>query len=565
MNLKIFLVFVLTCVLGAIAQPYAVLKMGMSVDLTVGAMLLLALVARGAATPHTYNALQTAVGVGQAQGFMVVILAAYYLIATMQGNPALGLRLETWQVSIWMLIIGSLGILTSALTRNAILRDKSLPWPTGRAAVQVIKTLTAEDGQTEARLQGRVLMVAGGGSGLVAVCRDALGWHLSAPIRSTLMLSLGADMLTGVGFGLLLPLAVGLSSFLGVIFLWNFGHDVALLAAQASGDVVKYKELLAADKPVFKYVVQWMMWPATAMMLGGALASVGRGLLQPHEEAKGEAASRANEAVNNRLVWGGFVLASVALMVIMASWFSIPWWGTALGIGIQPLFVVAGTRVLATTGNGPVSLFANAAQFLYGLVRPEEMRANLAQSHITADTQATGEGSGAAFWVAQRIGGSFAHLLAIQFLALPIGAIIVPLAFQAMVDTYGIGFEQGQLSAPTGLKIASVAIVMAKGVSALPAGALAWSAIALVFGVGCELLAPRFRWLPNTAAFGFALILPTTLSLGLATGSIAAAVWRHFKPETHAKFCDVTGAGILAGESLVGGVLIPALAVLGLL
>jgi hypothetical protein len=252
-------------------------------------------------------------------------------------------------------------------------------------------------------------------------------------------------------------------------------------------------------------------------------------------------------------------------MIIMASWFSIPWWGTALGIIIQPLFIVAGTRVLATTGNGPVSPFANAAQFLYGLIRPEEMRANLAQAHITADAQATGEGNNAAFWVAQRIGGSFANLLAVQLLVLPIGAIIVPLAFQAMVDTYGIGFDDGQLNAPTGLKIASVAIVMTKGLSALPAGALAWSAIALVFGVTCELLAPRFRWLPSTAAFGFALILPPTLTLGLATGSIASAIWGRFKPEAHAKFCDVTGAGILAGESMVGGVLIPLLAVLGLL
>ena len=49
--------------------------------------------------------------------------------------------------------------------------------------------------------------------------------------------------------------------------------------------------------------------------------------------------------------------------------------------------------------------------------------------------------------------------------------------------SYGIGLETGQLSAPTALKIAAMAIVMEQGASALPHGAVQASIVGAVIGI----------------------------------------------------------------------------------
>ncbi len=131
---------------------------------------------------------------------------------------------------------------------------------------------------------------------------------------------------------------------------------------------------------------------------------------------------------------------------------------------------------------------------------------------------------------------------------------------------------------------------MEKGISALPHGALTASIVAIFIGVAFELLLSvlvrkrdektnkivvvtdasgrpkqRFWWVPIPSAFGFALILPPSLTLGMAVGSVAAAVWHRFsnaEKGSYALFGEPLAAGFVAGEAIVGAILLPALAVL---
>ena len=152
-----------------------------------------------------------------------------------------------------------------------------------------------------------------------------------------------------------------------------------------------------------------------------------------------------------------------------------------------------------------------------------------------------------------------------------------PLMFTVLQKSYGIGLEPGQLAAPTGLKIATLAIVMEKGLHYLPHGALRASLIAIVLGVVLELLLAfkkrdaqgnlvnRFWWVPIPSAFGFALILPGALNLGTAFGSMISALWRKFSPKEGGSF-DLYAAplasGLVAGEAIIGAILVPMLALL---
>ena len=124
-----------------------------------------------------------------------------------------------------------------------------------------------------------------------------------------------------------------------------------------------------------------------------------------------------------------------------------------------------------------------------------------------------------------------------QLVGVVIGAMSVAIMFPLLVHKYGIG-GSGQLSAPTGLKLANVAVLINKGLSAFPRGALQASVIALIAGVVMEFLREIrvneraiFFWLPSASAIGFGLILPPSISIMLGLGAIFSYAWAKYSPE----------------------------------
>jgi uncharacterized oligopeptide transporter (OPT) family protein len=606
---RFLLVSLLLCAVATAATPFAVLKLGMGVDMSTAGMFIIAAMFAKITRDRKdlaiqLNLVQTMIGVVQGMGFMVVILAAFYLLPTMTGRPELALNLSWWQTALWIYFSAGLGVFMGVLPRRMVLDDPSLPWPTGVATVSVAETLT-DPAATEATAQRRKVLVVGTGvGGLVAFLRDGIGIIPSLVGNSLLGIVLSLDFI-GIGFGMLLPLSVGLSGLIGVWLISAFGDHVAMYAALNgaapgnwsacvsavghgdTGDFVTKScghaaDYIAATKnggSHFKFLVQWMMWPATSMMLTAAITGALLPMVKSAFSKKGRVvavASLADEHVPLWAVGGMIALNTAGLVVIQDLWLQIPWYDVLLSVAVQPILIIGGLRIMAITGTGPVSLFGNAMQFLYGLARPGMLKVNLAMAQVAADAQASSESTAGSFWVARRLGGRFKDLLIAQVIVLPIGAVLTPIFFKVMVDTYGIGFGPGQLTAPTALKIASLALVMEKGSSGLPHGALTAALVAAVIGIGLEVLlclrrkdasgveVPRFPWLPVPSAVGFAMILPPSLTVAMAFGSVVSAIWRVFSTKqdgSYAMFAAPLASGFLAGESIVGGVLLPLLQV----
>lgn len=635
---RLLLLGAFLCAIAAAATPYVTLKLGMSVDLTLGGMFLTAwLLGRYAADNKQLgvqlNIIQTMITVVAGIGFMVVILAAFYYIQNVFGRDV-DFHPERWQMILWLAVSAVLGVFMGVWPRRMILNDRTLPWPTGKVTLSVAQTLTDPEATETVRRRRNVLTMSTAAAGFLTFLKDGLGVITPMVGNGALKMSFGLE-LAAFGIGMYLPLAVGLSGLLGVWFINSFGETVAQLAAlsgtapqhwgqcyKAIGEVAA---LTGAEKDAvlgyltancgsameyvegtshFKLLIQWMMWPATAMMIAAALTSVALPLVMPRvrnllarwkkedkgvregdspqpEEPDGKATEEELDKADEHIpLWWTVTgtVASAALLIWMTSaWFSMPWQEALLAVAIQPVLIIAGLRVLATTGSGPVSLMANATQFLFGLLWPAQVKNNLAAAYVSANPQASSEAAVPAFWVAQRLGGRFRTLVIAMLVMIPIGAILTPFVFDLMVKTYGIGTGPGQLTAPTGLKIASLALVMEKGVKALPHGALTASVAAIFIGVLFELLRAvekddgrgnrkqRFWWVPVPAAFGFALILPPSLTLGLAFGSVAAAVWRKLSPAKTGScelYSDPLAAGLVAGEAIVGAILLPLLAIL---
>ncbi len=615
LNARSVLLGCLLCAVAAAATPYVTLKLGQSVDLTMGGMFLAAFVlgkrVKGKELAVQLNIIQTMIGVVSGIAFMVVILAAFFYIKTVFGRD-IGFHPTPWQMFVWLLVSANLGVFMGIVPRSSILRDRTLPWPGSKATLAIAQTLTDPDATESTKARREVLTTTTGVAGFLTFLRDGLGVITPIVGNAALNMSLGLE-LAAIGLGMLVPLSVGLSGLLGTWIVATFGERVArysALSGVAEADLGRCLSTLdgldglsGAEKDAaisfltqscgkavefshahshFKYVVQWMMWPATAMMIAAAITSVMIPVVQNVLSRKDEPAepafvSRADEEIPAWWTLTGIGVSVTLLVWLTTTWFGMPWAEVLLAVAIQPLLIVAGLRVLGITGSGPVSLMANATQFLFGLLWPAQIRANLSAAYISANPQSASENVVPSFWVAQRLGGRFRTLVIAQLIVIPIGALLTPLMFNMLQHTYGIGLNPGQLSAPTGLKIATLAIVMERGLGYLPHGALLASKIAIAVGIAFELLlavrkktesgdeVSRFWFVPIPAALGFALILPPALNIALALGAVIAAVWRKASPAhggSYEAYAAPLASGMIAGEAVVGSILLPALAML---
>ena len=605
---RLILLGVVISALTAAACPYASLKLGMSVDLSMGGMFVVAMWLGRYAKDRgqlavQMNIIQTMAGAVGGLGFAVVALAAFHYIQNVFDRGDVGFHPAWWQMALFLWVSANLGIFVGAWPRRMILSDKTLPWAPAKAALTVAQTMTAEGSAEKNRIRRAMLVVSTLLAGFLTFLRDGLGVIPSVVGNAALKISMSAEFIA-IGFGLLLPLSVGLSGLLGVWFIAAFGETVAKLSALVGAAPEQWEQcrttlntiggLADADKTAalaflgancgdgakfadskdhFSYMVKWFMWPATAMMLTSALTSVAISMLRkPAEKKAGEnvPSNLADEYISGWWIVGGTIICSAALTWIACHHLGMSWQQAVAAILMQGILMIAGLRVLGVTGQGPVSLLANATQFFYGLIWPGQIRGNLQAALISAAPEAVSETSIPSFWVAQRLGGKFRTLIVAQLIVVPIGALLTPIMCNILESTYGIGLKEGQLSAPTGLKIAALAIVMEKGISALPHGALVASIVGAGVGILFEILlslrkkngTQRFPWIPVASALGFALILPPSLSIGTAIGCVIAATWRKFSPEEGGSFKNLGEAlasGLIAGEAIIGSIALPAL------
>ena len=131
--------------------------------------------------------------------------------------------------------------------------------------------------------------------------------------------------------------------------------------------------------------------------------------------------------------------------------------------------------------------------------------------------------------------------------------------YPLLVRRYGLG--TAGLSAPTGVKLANMAVLLSQGFGALPHHAMEATIVAAVIGIVIAIVQNKFHvpWIPSTAAFGFALILPGTLNIPMGLGGIAGWIWQKRSPASYDKYCITVASGFIAGEALLGGLILPAL------
>lgn len=554
------------------SYPFVVLKLGMGPDLSMvsaflGAIFLniIAAKTRGQ-NKWQNNIIQTMSGSAAATAFMCVIMAAFSYLSSNWGINV-GFNPQWWQILLWLTCSGSIGVLFIARFRKFFLDNPRMIFAGGIASAVVIQTLDSPKDSTaaEARdvsLKTRSLGVFGVAGALIALFRDGFNWLGEFTLNKGFRVGIGFDALS-FGTGMLIPVNVGISYILGALILWLGGDSI-----------IQYAGMDAARLGQYRAAMLWFMWPATAFMITATMTSLLINIYKNRKKAAiktagAETTSAAEKDIPLSVtIWGTIVLGGL-LAVIQYANFGVSPVKTITAVVFQLVLILAGVWALGETNFGPVSLMANAVQFLFGLIWRHDIKGNLIAAGMAGDGNSQAEQTIQTFKTGRILGSTPWALTVAQLIGVIIGALSVAIMFPLLVQKYGIG-GSGTLSAPTGLKLANVAVLINEGLSAFPKGALAASVIALVSGVALEFLREVrvqeraiFFWLPSASAVGFGLILPPSISIMMGLGAVFAYVWSKYSKESFDRYRTTVAAGLVVGEAVIAGLVLPVLAALG--
>jgi uncharacterized oligopeptide transporter (OPT) family protein len=162
------------------------------------------------------------------------------------------------------------------------------------------------------------------------------------------------------------------------------------------------------------------------------------------------------------------------------------------------------------------------------------------------------------------LGGNPRRQTIAQFFGVLGGSIVSVPAYLFVVQRNPEQLGSAALPAPAAKVWAGVAELLAKGIEALPAGAL-W---AIAFGAAAgavltllEEFAPeRLRpWIPSPTGLGIAGVIPAFNSISMFVGALLAWLFAKASPRAAEAYTIPVSSGLIAGESLVGVAIILAI------
>lgn len=583
----------------ALSYPYVVLKLGLGFNASLlaaflGAVFLHMTAARTRGNNRLMNnIIQTAGTSATATAFMCVIAAAFDYLG--QNRSAdVDVAISPLHMFLWLVCSGCIGVLFIPVFRRYFLNDPNMVFADGVAAAETIHVLDSREDETRSRL--RLLGISALLSGITSFLVNGL--KLLPPLFFIRRFQIGIEWsLLSFGTGLLIGPRVALSVGLGTVIIALAGPTIvardgveivnsgiargdvvtcdSFVGTQASAEQATFVkercgalgDYLAGDD--FGIVLLWTMWPATALILAAGLTAVAlqwRSIVGMFRALSSRGPAVARDDVSFRTTAIGVGVLAIILAFVQNLYFGMSYLQTFVAVLVELPLMLIGVRVLGATNFGPVSVTANSLQVIFAAIWPQNIANNLVAAGIAGDGNSQAEGTMQDFRTGQRVGSTPRLLTYVQLCAIPIGAAAVAIMYPLLVGHYGLGSDG--LTAPTGLKMANMAVLLNRGPSALPSGSIAAAGVAAVVGIVLTVLESRgnrFRWLPSAAAIGFGLILPGTLTVPVAIGGLLGWAWQKRAPESFDRYRFSLAAGLIAGDAVVAGILVPILALLGVL
>ncbi len=546
--------------LGIFLTPsnvYAGLKIGWSFNMSIIALLIgfgfwQILAARFTRLPswtlHESNINQTVASAAASiiSGGLVAPLPAYTLLT---GNTLPALPMMAWVFSV-----SFLGIWIAWYLRPSLINDAELKFPEGMATLETLRHIYSHGHETAIRL--KVLFSAAFLAAFVKwvdeFYRAFPRWAPSAHLER-LTFTLDPSLLL-LGFGCIIGIRVGLSLLLGAVLAW--GGIAPWLISQ---DMVRLPE--GSTGPQFSVLIEWLLWPGVSLMVCATLSTLALRLFQqgwrPSAGTRQFAFSRPEA-----MPLLGLFLAMVLVISLQAMLFGIDILMAALTIPLALCLAAVAARIVGTTGIPPIGAIGQLSQLGFGAIAPGQVTINLMSANTAGGAAGQCTDLMNDFKVGKMIGATASKQAIAQCIGIAVGSVVGVFVYKALIpDPQGMLLTQ-EWPAPAVATWKAVAQTLSMGMDSL-SPSVRW---AIFFGgltgvlLGLlEAASPAYkarrvlmRYLPSAGALGLAFIIPASVSMMMAMGSILTWLVSIRRRQAAERFAVTVAAGLIAGESIMG-------------
>jgi uncharacterized oligopeptide transporter (OPT) family protein len=557
-------------VVMCLSNLYVFFKTGWSMGVTVTAAILLfagfrALTAlRAVRTPFGALENNVATTVASGAGYMtgggnMAAFGALLMITSV--------RPDTAAMVLWFAAIAALGVFAAIPIKRQLINVEDLAFPTGTATAVTIRSIHGEaggaSGAREGAHQSRALGLAALAAAVVTLLRDVTAvfpgsfkfpFVIAGQEAAKWTLTLKTELVL-VGGGMLMSFRTVWSMLLGGLLTYGVLAPELLergLISEASN----------------KAIVAWTVWPGAAILVASGLTSfaldwrsVARTFAGLTDVLRGKRAtpSAADEAaIECPGAWFplGFALLSPLVVFLMVKLFQIPWWAGLVAIPLSIVMGFVAARVTGETDITPTKAFGPVTQLVYGGLAPGNVAGNIMAANVTGGVGLHAADLLTTIKTGWLLGGNPRAQFYAQLAGVLVGAAVIVPAFNLLIpDPAVLGTEEWP--APACLVWSGVSELFAGGLDRLDPAARSAIGFGLALGVALALLekfAPKKLkpWVPSPSGLGISMVIPGANSIAMFLGGLAAELWRRKKPELAARFATVIGAGLIAGESLMG-------------
>lgn len=501
----------------------------------------------------------TASAAGYSTGATLVTAYPAMLLLTGQRPPF-------WELVVEVFFLGMLGVFVAIPMKRSLINVDRLPFPTGTAAAETLRSLHAHGAEAAAR--ARSLFTALGVGGVVAWFRDGkpsllpgyfplkalferLGLpgmaRITDPAGYTLALEFSTIMMAA---GAIMGLRAAASMFAGAVV--NFGF----LAPWLHGRGI-IREL------GFRSIVGWSVWGGAACITAAGLLSFfwdWRTVLRAFS-GFGRRAAAGDEAmarieVPGRWFVAGVVVSGAALVLLARRNYGIPVLFGILAVLLSFVLSIVAARATGETDTTPMGALGKVTQLTYGVLIPQNVVANLMTANITTSAVASSSDLLTDLKSGYLLGANPRKQFLAQFFGV-FGGALAATAGYALLIRAPADLGGDRWPAPSMQVWKAVAELLAGGARMLPTYAPLAIAVGLAVGTGLtaadKLLPARSRrFLPSPTGFGMGFIFQGYSSVAFFVGALAIEIYRRLRPQQAEVHGVAIASGLIAGESLVG-------------
>jgi uncharacterized oligopeptide transporter (OPT) family protein len=554
------------------------------------------------------NAMQSiATSAGYMTAPLISSLAAYMIV-----NQVM---VPWWQIIVWNIAISILGVLFAFPMKRRFINDEQHPFPEGQAAGVVMDTLHSSDASV-GLFKAKVLMIAAGSAAFIKFVQSeaiqtwlqVAAWlprHLGAKVWKDRidkgierMWILHEDLFTLFGFtGDKIPKLGGVAmtqltiipafdvAMMGAGGLMGIRAGVSLMIGAILNYVILAPWMIGLGeiqpKPDtttefgMRQIALWALWPGVAAMVVASFVSFFSKPDVITGAFKGLFGRKTGDDVLKDIEFPLWIsLVGIPIMSVITAWmawsfFDVPMWASLIGLPLTFILSLVAANSTALTSVTPTGATSKITQLFYGLVRPGDIKSNLATAGITAEVVGNSSNLLMDIKPGYMLGAKPRQQAVGHIIGILSGAIASTFLFFVLFTT-GVkpddpetikNIQSDQFPMPSVTVWMGVAKILTEGLHKLPKSAVLAVIIASVAALIIEVvrIVSRNRLPLSPIALGLAFVIDFKSSACMFAGALifwllgVGRVKHEDAPnnlwvQNHEPIC----AGIIAGASLMG-------------